>query len=109
MEILKKTVHRITKMEILPNCENDCGGIISDLDIIYYFKFSLTSDSPDIGFFDVIPTNALLYDTVKTLNYYDSLNTTLYYPSTITSSTSINSGSVEGALSVGIGEILLFE
>jgi hypothetical protein len=73
MEILKKTIHRITKLEISPNCENDCGDIVPDLNAIYYFKISLTSDSKDIGFFDVIPNNALLYDNINSLNYYENL------------------------------------
>lgn len=56
MKVIKKTVERVMTTGNTENCkiEDNCFIIIPDTSIIYNFKILLTSNTIDLGFFDVI-------------------------------------------------------
>lgn len=47
MEIIKKTIKRVTVLEN--------GVIVPDLNTVYFIEISLNNKSLDLGFFDVVP------------------------------------------------------
>ena len=54
MEIIKKKIKQILTTGTTIGCtkNNNCFVIIPDLNVSYYFKLCLISESIDIGFFD---------------------------------------------------------
>jgi len=73
MEKIQKKIERIMTTGTTTGC-TPCAVIIPDTTVNYYFKISLTAESPDIGFFDAfMPQITAYYPYGTALNEYNTL------------------------------------
>ena len=68
MEVIKKTILRMMTTGTTIGCTGNCYVIIPNTGVTYNFKFSLTQEAQDIGFFDAYIPPPLTVLTVVTSN-----------------------------------------
>lgn len=72
MELIQKKIERIMTTGTTTGC-TPCAIIIPDITVNYYFKISLTAESPDIGFFDAYVPQITAYYPYGSADEYNTL------------------------------------